>query len=76
MNKQNLDPLGGKFPGLDSSADEFLRRIQRSIINAVFTSRHSLARDARKHHRHYSAKAKARKKVRRRMVAASRRANR
>ena len=71
MNKQNL-----KLPGMSNSADELLKQIQKSIINAAYTSRHCEAREARKHHRHYSAKAKARKKVRRRMVAASHRANR
>ena len=75
MDEQDLNFLGSKL-GMGDSADELLKRIQKTILGAVYTSRHSEARDARKYHRHYSTKAKARKKVRRRMVTASRRGNR
>lgn len=72
--KTFLDNVAGRA-GMPGMTDELLKQIQRSIIDAVYTSRHSEAREIRKYHRHYSTKAKARKKVRRRMVAASRRGN-
>ncbi len=73
MDRQDLLGGGGKF---GSSTDELLKKIQRSIIDAVYHSRHSEVREIRKWHRHYSPKAKARKKARRRMVSSSRGQNR
>lgn len=75
--KKDLDFLGsGLGDGLGPSADDLLKQIQRSILDKVYRSRHSEARELRKYHRHYSPKARARKKVYRKTVAASRRGNR
>ena len=73
MDEQNLGFLGD---GLGPSADELLKQIQKSILDKVYRSRHAETREIRKHHRHYSPKARARKKAYRKTVAASRRGNR
>lgn len=73
MDDQNLGFLGD---GLDPSADELLKQIQRSILDRVYRSRHSEAREIRKYHRHYSPKAKAQKKAHRKMINSSRRQSR
>ncbi len=73
MGEQNLDFLGGGSSGL---TEELLKKIQRTIIQATFTSRHSEARKERKSHRHYTLKARNHKRERRRTANASRARNR